>query len=311
MSNSLPSTEVYSRINHKEPEALRQAKLTAARYWKFSRDMLFSMRTTPVKGLGTMAVDKFLNLYYDPEYIERHSDSSIGERELASCLLHEMCHILMGHHRRFHAIVRNPTKISRQKWNEACDITVNYLLDQEWSVHREIQPRGYGYLRDFRVGWNWLMHDRFPYEDIAEITGNQTTEKIFRILMKGIDDGQGQDSDIGSDRSSNTGENSGSPARSERQTSDDPCALGNLVQEKEKMSLMTEEIHQLKGAVEILANQLMGVSQGTANAMQAMDQQLNQMRQQQMASYRSMNPATSSGMGNQYQSQGQEGMGHQ
>lgn len=220
MSNSLPSTEVYSRINHKEPEALRQAKLTAARYWKFSRDMLFSMRTTPVKGLGTMAVDKFLNLYYDPEYIDKYTNSVVGDRELASCLLHEMCHILMGHHRRFHAIVKNPTKISRQKWNEACDITVNYLLDQEWSTHKTIS-----YAPDFRVGWDWLMHDRYPYEDIAEITGNQTTEKIFRILMKGIEDGQSQDqdSDSRSDRSSNTGEDSGSPARSERQASYDPC----------------------------------------------------------------------------------------
>ena len=225
MSKSLPSTEVYSKINHKEPEALRQAKLTAARYWKFSRDMLFSMRTTPVKGLGTMAVDKFLNLYYDPEYIERHSDSPSGTRELASCLLHEMCHILMDHHRRFHAIVKNPTKISRQKWNEACDITVNYLLDQEWNAHREN-----GYLRDFRVGYDWLMHDRYPYEDIAEITGNQTTEKIFRILMKGVSDGQDQSSESSSnkrsDRPSDTGEDSGSPVGFQRESDSDSDNTG-------------------------------------------------------------------------------------
>lgn len=220
MSKSLPSTEVYSKINHKEPEALRQAKLTAARYWKFSRDMLFSMRTIPIKGLGTMAVDRFLNLYYDPEYVEGIYTSP---RELSSCLMHEMCHILMDHHRRFDAIVKNPTPVSRQKWNEACDITINYLLDQEWQAHKED-----GYSRDFRVGYNWLMHNRPPYVAIPEITGNQTAEKVFRILMKGIEDGQGQDNQDDSDRSdrsSNTGEDSGSTARSERQAGDDPRNL--------------------------------------------------------------------------------------
>ena len=212
MSKSLPSTEVYSRINHKEPEALRQAKLKAARYWKFSRDMLFSMRTIPVKGLGTMAVDKYLNLYYDPLYIEGNHES-----ELASCLLHEMCHIFMGHHRRFRALVKHPTKISREKWNEACDIAVNYLLDQEFSVHGTS-----GRWCDLRVGWDWLMHDRRPYSDIDEITGNQTTEKVFRILMKGISDGQDQSNSNyeRSNRPSDTGEDTRSSVRPERGDSD-------------------------------------------------------------------------------------------
>ena len=218
MAKSLPTTEVYSRINHKEPEVLRQAKLTAARYWKFSRDLLFSMRTVPVKGLGTMAVDRLLNLYYDPEYLEnRH------QAEISSCLLHEMCHIFMGHHRRFHALVNNPTKISREKWNEACDITVNYLLDQEFSVHGTS-----GRWCEFRVGYDWLMHDRYPYSQTPEITGNQSAEKVFRILMKGISDGQDQSNsnDERSDRPSDTGENTGSPVRFQRETDDDPSDTG-------------------------------------------------------------------------------------
>ena len=219
MGNSLPSTEVYSRINHKEPEALRKAKLKAARYWKFSRDMLFSMRTIPVKGLGTMAVDKFLNLYYDPKFL-----SNNGETELASCLLHEMCHIFMGHHRRYYSLVKHSSSISREKWNEACDITVNYLLDQEFSTHGTN-----GRYCELRVGWDWLMHDRYPYENIPEITGNQTTEKVFRILMKGISDGQDQSKDSSSERTnrpSDTGEDTRSSTGFERGAGDSQTDVG-------------------------------------------------------------------------------------
>ena len=240
MAKSLPTTEAYSRINNKEPEALRQAKLSAARYWKFSRDLLFSMRTVPVKGLGTMAVDRFLNLYYDPEYLEGRNQA-----EISSCLMHEMCHIFMGHHRRFHALVQDPTKISREKWNEACDITVNYLLDQEFSAHGTN-----GRWCDFRVGYDWLMHDRYPYSKIPEITGNQTSEKVFRILMKGISDGQDQSNsnDERSDRPGDTGENTGSSIGFQREADDNSSNTGESGAEQESAGGVEGQAESDRGA---------------------------------------------------------------
>ena len=74
MNRILASTEVYSKINTAEPDKFRKAKLDCARYWKFARDLIFSIKTIPVVGLGTMAINKRLQLYYDPEYIESSSE---------------------------------------------------------------------------------------------------------------------------------------------------------------------------------------------------------------------------------------------
>jgi hypothetical protein len=86
--------------------------------------------------------------------------------------------------------------------------------------------------------------------------------------------------------------------------------LGNLIQEKEKLTELTEEMNQIKGGLEILANQVITINQGTANALQVMDAHLTQMRQQQ-ASYQSMSQGISPGMASPYQNQGQEGQAHQ
>ena len=84
--------------------------------------------------------------------------------------------------------------------------------------------------------------------------------------------------------------------------------LGNLVQSKDQQETLKEELNQIKGQLQILANQIIGINQGTANALQVMDAQLNQMASQQMASYQQMNQASSSGMANQYQRQAPEEM---
>ena len=206
MNRILASTEVYSKINTAEPDKFRKAKLDCARYWKFARDLIFSIKTIPVVGLGTMAINKRLQLYYDPEYIE-----SSSERELRSCILHELCHILFKHHARIKVLLSDPNPNEWEKWNIAADLSVNYLLDQEFS---ETNRHGsYG----FHVGFDWLMAGKGRYRDIGT---NLSAEKIFRELMKGEDDGKSQDSNSRTDRPSNTGEDNGSSTGFQREDHD-------------------------------------------------------------------------------------------
>tara|TARA_Y100001963_G_C6585410_1_gene355435 strand:+ start:38 stop:448 length:411 start_codon:yes stop_codon:yes gene_type:complete len=82
--------------------------------------------------------------------------------------------------------------------------------------------------------------------------------------------------------------------------------LGNLVQNKDQQEELKDKLNQMEGQLQILAGQIIGINQGTANALQVMDAQLNQMASQQMASYQQMNQAPSSGMANQYQRQAPE-----
>ena len=153
-----------------------------------------------------MAINKRLQLYYDPEYIEFSS-----ETELRSCILHELCHILFKHHARIKVLLSDPNPNEWEKWNIAADLSVNYLLDQEFS---ETSRHGsYG----FHVGFDWLMAGKGRYQDIGT---NLSAEKIFRELMKGEDDGKSQDSNSRTDRPSNTGEDNGSPTGFQREDHD-------------------------------------------------------------------------------------------
>ena len=212
MNRILASTEVYSKINTTEPESLREAKLECARYWKFARDLIFSIKTIPVHGLGTMAVDKSLRLYYDPIYVENTSES-----QLKSCILHELCHILFKHHARIKVLLSDPTSNQWRDWNIATDLSINYLLEQEFC-----EANRYGHY-GFHIGFNWLMVGRGEYQDIGK---NLSAEKIFRELMKGEDDGKSQDPNSRTDRTSNTGEDNGSPTRFQREDHNNPSDSG-------------------------------------------------------------------------------------
>jgi hypothetical protein len=67
---------------------------------------------------------------------------------------------------------------------------------------------------------------------------------------------------------------------------------------------MNDKLSKLEGALEVLTNQIVAINAGTANALQMMDAQLNQI--QQVNSYRT-NMANSNGMGNPSRNPGRAG----
>ncbi len=185
-----------------QPDKLSEAKINCARYWRFARDFIFSIKTVPVLGLGTMAVDKRLRLLYDPDYI-RYSTV----REIQSCILHELCHIMMKHHARLANVIDNPTHVHYHAWNIAADLSVNFLLDEEFCSS---QNRTY----NFRVGSDWLLPGRGEYNSFE---GNQSTEQYFRQVIQEQSHDQESDDDNGTDRQSDTGKDSGSSAGFQRE----------------------------------------------------------------------------------------------
>jgi predicted metal-dependent peptidase len=84
---------------------------------------LWSLVRIPVQGLGTVAVDQFWRLYYDPEAVERYC-----VEELTGVLYHEVCHLLRDH------ASRRPPEADPLDWNIAADAEINDDLRHEGVV---------------------------------------------------------------------------------------------------------------------------------------------------------------------------------
>lgn len=120
-----------------------------------------SLVPVPTPGLGTMGVDKWCRVYYDPEMFEKWDIN-----KSAAIILHEDLHILLGHHRRFDAHVGvNAGPEERFLGNIAMDFCCNqillklegYKLDKEWCL-----PSQFGLPDDlsFEEYYNLLQEQR-------------------------------------------------------------------------------------------------------------------------------------------------------
>jgi predicted metal-dependent peptidase len=170
----LQKIEDCSRIsvNRRIPSKLLRARLTACKVWPFSRDAILSMSGIPVKGLGTMAVDKYWRLYFDPQFVEVTED-----KELAAVILHELLHLLYGHHKRGTRMMgANPSPRDRHLMNVAADAQINFLLQQEIFTGRGDWRVDNPYL-DIEIGDDWIL------PETVEVTPNITMEETYRELQ--------------------------------------------------------------------------------------------------------------------------------
>jgi hypothetical protein len=95
------------------PEKLQAARLRLLTERPYLATALYSLVPVERRGLGTLAVDKWWRLYFDPEAV-----TTWDVRELAGVLYHEVTHLLRAHHERFeHA--------DRETANVAADIEIN------------------------------------------------------------------------------------------------------------------------------------------------------------------------------------------
>lgn len=153
------------------------------------------MAGIPVKGLGTLAVDKYWRLYFDPEFVVQRNDG-----ELAAIILHELLHLLYYHHKRGTRIMgANPSSRDRYLMNVAADAQINYLLREELDSGRRRNPSYYS----INLGDDWI----FP--ETVDVTPNITMEETYRELQ--VKDAK-QESEAPSGAASQGGSGSGASA---------------------------------------------------------------------------------------------------
>jgi len=182
----LQKIEDCSRIsvNRRIPSKLLRARLTACKVWPFSRDAILSMAGIPVKGLGTMAVDKYWRLYFDPQFVEATED-----KELAAVILHELLHLLYSHHKRGTRIMgTHPSPRDRELMNLAADAQINHLLREEIDNGRRKRNLSY---YDMRLGDDWI----FP--ETIDVTPNTTMEETYRELQNKNTEQEGEEGSSG------------------------------------------------------------------------------------------------------------------
>ncbi len=106
---------------------ISKARLMACKKWPCATHAILTLRPVERASVGTMAVDQFWRLYYNPEFIE-----PLPIEELAGVILHEAMHLLGRHHRRLAAIHGKNAPLNLvQLWNIATDCAINSLLKKE------------------------------------------------------------------------------------------------------------------------------------------------------------------------------------
>lgn len=119
---------------------LAAARLYLAHQRPYISAALWALHPIEEPGLGTLAVDRWWRLYYDPAAVERWS-----VKELAGVLYHEVWHLLRAHSERAEKINADP-----RLWNVAADAEINddILVGEVYPLdlpHEPITPRGMGW----------------------------------------------------------------------------------------------------------------------------------------------------------------------
>lgn len=98
------------------PDTLAIARLYARQQLPYLTHVLMALQPIARPGLGTCATDKFMRLYYDPEWLSRHS-----REDAAFIIAHEALHNALQHHKRL-------LQVPKQVRNIACDLAINSAL---------------------------------------------------------------------------------------------------------------------------------------------------------------------------------------
>jgi len=126
------------------PFGLCEARYRTNVYAPYLYSHVASLIPVERPGMGTLAVDEYMRLYYDP--------AVFAEREIDECsgmILHEALHVLLRHFERAEAHVgAAATEGDWKRWNIAADLVVNQVV------------------RECRVpiGKDWLIPEKFGLE---------------------------------------------------------------------------------------------------------------------------------------------------
>lgn len=184
-------------------DTLTAFRLATFEVFPYLSDMVYALQPVERPGMGTMAVDKWARLYYDPEFVAK-----LTKEQGAWVILHETSHLTLRHHARAELIFGSQPKSSRatEDFNIAADLVIYELLES----YNQHMPDFLGQL----VTMQWAQ-SKWP-----DIKPNMTVEQIYSIIAASRgeegDDEQGDDEqDDEQDGDEQGGGGSGRPGESD------------------------------------------------------------------------------------------------
>ena len=105
---------------------LSEARLLAAKKMPYMTHAIMSLIPVEKPGLGTMAVDEYSRMYYDPAFIESRELKHLG-----FVVLHETIHVWSRHGKRCEKLLgKQPAPDRLNIWRYAVDAATNDVLEQ-------------------------------------------------------------------------------------------------------------------------------------------------------------------------------------
>jgi predicted metal-dependent peptidase len=105
---------------------LSEARLLAAKKMPYMTHAIMSLIPVEKPGLGTMAVDEYSRMYFDPAFIESRELKNLG-----FVVLHETIHVWSRHGKRCERLIgKQPAPDRLNIWRYAVDAATNDVLEQ-------------------------------------------------------------------------------------------------------------------------------------------------------------------------------------
>ncbi len=107
----------------KIPDKITVGRLRTREKFPYFTAMLMSLFPVESPGLGTVAVDRFGRLYWDPDFLAKTSDA-----DMVPVLLHETLHLYLRHHQRLLEALEDPFLAKCAELGKEC--AVNTIITQ-------------------------------------------------------------------------------------------------------------------------------------------------------------------------------------
>lgn len=184
-------------------DLISQFRMTLYEYFPYISPYVYSLTPVEKPGLGTMAVDKYGRMYYDPEW-----SKTLTLEQGGYVVVHEAVHLILRHcHRAPGILGDNPTPLERHIYNVAVDCVVWEFME----AVKDLAPPGGVTLPALQAIYPEIKPGMTAEELYWIMTQTKETEDENEDTEPG-DDGEGADTDgPGDEGDSSEGDNPGNP----------------------------------------------------------------------------------------------------
>jgi predicted metal-dependent peptidase len=157
------------------PQELQVARIRAQVLRPYYASILWAMRPVEAPGLGTMATDKWMRLYYDPEFVKTRPVDVI-----VTAIYHEIGHNILNHHVR----MKHHAEENAIMANVAGDLAINCNLWEEQQYEQRTKGRAQIRCED---EWQYPRNYEFPDHLASEEYWDMLKRKYPPEYKFGID----------------------------------------------------------------------------------------------------------------------------